>query len=110
MIKKRSSSGVSSFSFVLALTIITLHLASGIISVGYKRIWFNPWLQGVDPYTEFIYQVCILYFCWRYSTRPRSQPESEEEEAHAIVFTEQVDEEEAYPSVSTEEVMEEEID
>ena len=110
IIKKRSSSGVSSFSFVLALTVITLHLASGIISAGNKWTWDATWEEGVDSIIEFIFQVCILYFCWRYSTRPRLRPEFEEEEAYTSVLTEEVDEEEAYPSVTTEDVMEEEID
>jgi hypothetical protein len=64
-------------------------------------------LEGVEPSIEFIYQVCILYFCWRYSTRPRLQSEFEEEEAYPSVVTEEVMEEEAYPGVVTEEVMEE---
>ncbi len=110
IIKKRSSSGVSSFSFVLALSIITLHLFSGTISALYGWVITYHWVEGVISIIEFIYQVCILYFCWRYSSRPRLRPEFEEEEAYTSVLTEEVDEEEAYPSVTTEDVMEEEID
>ena len=68
------------------------------------------WTEGGISIIEFIFQVCILYFCWRYSTRPRLEPKFEEEEAQHNVLTEEVMEEEAYPNIQTEEVMEEEID
>ena len=81
---------------MLALSIITLHLFSGIISALYGWVIHNDWVEGVISIIEFIYQVCVLYFCWRYSARPRLQPKVEEEKA--------------YPSVVTEEVMEEDIE
>ena len=68
------------------------------------------WTEGVISIMEIIFQLCVLYFCWRYSTRPRLEPKFEEEEAQRNLLTEEAMEEEAYPSVQTEEVMEEEID
>jgi len=81
---------------VLALFIITLHLFSGIISVLYGLAIQKDWVEGVISIIEFIYQVCVLYCCWRYSARPRLQPKVEEEIA--------------YPSIVMEEVLEEDIE
>ncbi len=92
---------------MLALAIIALHVISGIISYFF---YAYLWEEGLVEIMEIIYQLCILYFCWRYSTRPRLEPKFEEEEAQRNLLTEEVMEEEAYPSVQTEEVMEEEID
>jgi hypothetical protein len=89
-----------------------LHLSSGIISLlnnlgNYEN---TKLIEGADTIIDFIFQVCILYFCWGYSARPRLQPKDEEEEAYPTVTTEEVMEEEAYTNVFAEEVMEEDIE
>jgi hypothetical protein len=63
------------------------------------------WAYSSDNIIEFIYQVCILYFCWGYSTRPKFQPIVEEEEEEytnvATEATDAIEEEEAYNPVET---------
>ena len=59
------------------------------------------WAYSSENIIEFIFQVCILYFCWGYSTRPRFQPIVEEEEEDTNVATEAIEEEEAYNHIET---------
>ena len=96
---------------MLALTIISLHFGEGLVSIWYitqKLVsGFDDktlWAYSSDNIIEFIFQVCILYFCWGYSTRPKFQPIVEEEEEYTNVATEATDaieEEEAYNPVET---------
>ena len=102
MIRKNSKNEVSLCSFFLALAIITLHLLSGILSLTLIYGGKPLWAISADNIIDLIFQFCILYFCWGYSTRPRFQPiVEEEEEEDTNVATEAIEEEEAYNHIET---------
>jgi hypothetical protein len=79
---------------VLALAVISMHLFANVLSLLTGWVITDNWVEGVISIIDFFYSFCVLYFLWRYSTRPRLQPKVEE----------------PYPSVVTEEIVEEEIE
>lgn len=76
LITKNGRGGASSLQFLLALAVITSHLVGNYLSLlsGWViDVEQHTWVEGVISVIDFFYQITVLYFCWRYSTRPRPQ-------------------------------------
>jgi len=55
-----------------------MHLFANVLSMLTGWVINDAWVEGVISTIDFFYSFCVLYFCWRYSTRPRPEPKVEE--------------------------------